>query len=147
MRGAWCVMRPCARIIQPCSNFTHHESRATHSSKLDRFVQLPALGTAGAIHIRIIRVNVTAFRAAINRILAGRGFESPLTQLCVNHNSRQRTERGEKISQDESRNGHFKAASRKYSSAATAAIQKSLCRASGPVPAGCRDPVPWVQWI
>jgi len=147
MRDTCYVVRGACLRENDSTVFTFYAPRITHSSKLDRLIQLPALRTARTIHVRIIRVNVTALFAAINCILAGRGFETPLTQLRVNHNSRQRAERGEKVSQDESRNSHFKAASRKCSSAAAAAIQKSSCPTSTPVPAGWRDPARWVQWI
>ena len=69
-------------------------------SELNGFIQLPALRTTRAVHIRIIRVNLAATLTPKNTIGAGRGVEAPFAQLGVYSQPAERAEQDHDVEQN-----------------------------------------------
>jgi hypothetical protein len=57
------------------------------SSKLERVIHTPTLGTARTIHIRIVRIDVAAAFTSKNAVLARARFEAAAAELGVNSNT------------------------------------------------------------
>src|SRR5690606_30791153 len=77
-------------------------------SKLNRLVQLTALRTTRAVHVRIVRVNVSATLAAKNPVLAVRGMETAPAHFRMNAHAAEHHEQSNHISENERGRAHIR---------------------------------------
>ena len=75
--------------------------------ELDGFIGLPALGAAGAIHVRVIRIDIAAADAAEDAVLGRRRLEPAPAQFGINPDCGQRRQQNEHVGEDQVGNSHF----------------------------------------
>ena len=74
--------------------------------ELDRIVCLPALGAAGAVHIRIIRIDISAFSTAEDAVGACGRFKAAATQFAVNPQGGESRQKDGNVGEDECGDRH-----------------------------------------
>src|SRR6478609_5370943 len=105
------------------------------ASKLDRFVQLAALGTAGAVHVGVVGVNQTAFLAAENPVLTLAGPEAPPPHLAIDGQRHQAAQQQRHVTEDK-RLGRHSVVAR------TLLVGASICHSKMSVATVSRDVLP-----
>src|ERR1019366_5238457 len=75
-------------------------------SVLDSLVHLPALRATGAVHVRIVGIDVAAAAAAEDVVFALRRFKAPPAKLRVNAQPGKAGQQDHDVSQNQARDGH-----------------------------------------
>src|SRR5437667_10605319 len=100
----------------------NREEGAIVFSEFDRLVHEAALRAAGAIHIRIIGINIATARATENAVIAWPRLKSTTPKLRINADTCQARQQDDDISENQIGDGHD---SRKVSSSKFQAPEKS----------------------
>src|SRR5208282_3020777 len=93
-------------LVSPHHSNTPLRRSLVTPSEFDRLVRLPALRATRAVHVRVIRIDVTTTAAAENPVFAGGGLEAPAAQFGVDAQPSQCGQQDGHVCQNQLRNGH-----------------------------------------
>lgn len=79
------------------------------SSELDSLIQFSALGAAGAVHIRVVGIDIAAIGASEDAVLRRRGMKAPAPHFGINSHEGQQSQQHDHVSLEEFGRGHITA--------------------------------------